>query len=142
MTIPVWPASLPQRILRDGYSEPLPDGRLFTKPSAGPPKSRRRYSKAAVPITATIVVDYASKARLERFWVEELDWGSLPFIMPDQTHDGVPIFTSAGVPLLTSAGVPILVTAYWLVMFQENSAPKFDPLGVQFRAAFTLLKLP
>jgi hypothetical protein len=142
MAIPVWPAELPQRVLRDGYSEQLRDGRLFTKASAGPPKTRRRYSAAVLPVTASIVVDYAAKARLERFWTEETDWGALPFIMPDQTHDGVPILTSAGVPMLTSAGVPMLITAKWLAMFSEGAAPKFEPWGVQFKSSFSLTVLP
>lgn len=142
MTITVWPSELPQRVLRTGYSEQLRDGRQFTKASAGPPKSRRRYSSAVMPVPAAIVCSYGQKSRLERFWYEETAEGSLPFIMPDQTHDGVALLTDTGSPLLTDSGVPLLVTAYWLVMFAENSAPKFEPWGVHFQAAFTLSVMP
>lgn len=141
MAVPLWPADLPQRVLRDGYSEKLRDGRLFSRTQSGPGKVRRRYSSAVLPVSASIIVTYAQKSRLERFWYEETGKGSLPFIMPDQTHDGLPLLDGGGLPVLDGGGLPILVTANWLVRFAQE-APQFTPWGLQFMASFQLDVLP
>lgn len=137
MAIPVWPSELPQRFLVDGYSEKLRDGRILTKTSAGPGKARRRFSAAVLPVTATMRLDFAAKARLERFWYEDTGGGVLPFILPDQTHDGLPIPDAAGNPVVDGSGNPILVTAKWLAMFGQDGV-SIAPSGVQFTASFTL----
>lgn len=143
MAVPVWPSPpLPSRVLRDGYSEKLRDGRLFSRTQSGPGKVRRRYSSAVLPVSASIIVDYAQKSRLERFVEEEIASGALPFIVPDQTHDGLPLLDGSGLPILDGGGLPILVTAHWLVMFSENALPQFAPWGLQFMASFQLDVLP
>jgi len=141
MAVPVWPSELPQRVLRDGYSEKLRDGRLFSRTQSGPGKVRRRYSSAVLPVSASTIVTYAQKSRLERFWIEETAYGSLPFIMPDQTHDGLPLLDGGGLPVLDGGGLPILVTANWLVRFAQE-VPQFTPWGLQFTASFQLDVLP
>lgn len=142
MAVPVWPSPpLPSRVLRDGYSEKLRDGRLFSRTQSGPGKVRRRYSSAVLPVSASIIVTYAQKSRFERFWIEETAYGSLPFIMPDQTHDGLPLLDGGGLPILDGGGLPILVTANWLVRFAQE-APQFTPWGLQFMASFQLDVLP
>jgi hypothetical protein len=142
MAIPVWPSELPQRFLVDGYSEKLRDGRLLSKTSAGPGKARRRFSSAVLPVSASIRLDYASKARFERFWYEDTEGGVLPFSIPDQTHDGLPLLDEDGnVVLAGLTGQPILVTANWLAMFAQE-APTLTPYGLEFRASFTLNVMP
>lgn len=142
MAIPSWPAELPQRVLTDGYSEKSRDGRLFSRTSAAPGKVRRRYSSAVLPVSAALIVDYPQKARLERFWSEETALGSMPFIMPDQTHDGLYLLDESGTPILNEAGVPILISANWLARFSENGGPQFTPWGLRFNASFQLDVLP
>jgi hypothetical protein len=141
MAVPPWPAELPQRVLRDGYSEKLRDGRLFSRTQSGPGKVRRRYSSAVLPVSASLIIDEAQKARFERFWIEETAYGSLPFIMPDQTHDGLPLLDGGGLPVLDGGGLPILVTANWLVRFAQD-APQITPWGLQFMVSFPLEVLP
>lgn len=141
MTHPVWPSELPQRVLRDGYSESLRDGRLFSRMSGGAPKVRRRFSSSTLPVSASIHVDYDQKSRLERFWNEETQGGSLPFIIPDQTHDGLALLDGSGNPILDGSGNPILISTNWLALFGEE-APKVTPWGIQFTVAFNLVVLP
>ncbi len=138
----VWPSELPQRVLRDGYSEKLRDGRLFSRTQSAPGNVRRRYWSAVMPVSAAIIVDYARKARLERFWNEETGGGTLPFILPDQTHDGLALLDDDGVEIHDDDDAPILVTAYWLARFAENNGPQFTPWGLQFQASFQLDVLP
>lgn len=141
MVVPSWPAELPQRVLTDGYSEKQRDGRLFSRTSSGPGKVRRRYSSAVLQVTAAMIVTYAQKARFERFWDDETAGGSLPFIMPDQTHDGLALLDGGGLPILDGGGLPILITANWLVRFGQE-APQVTPWGLQFQTSFQLDVLP
>jgi hypothetical protein len=142
VAIPVWPSALPQRVLRSGYSEQSQDGRLFTRTSAGPPKTRRRYSRVLQTVPAAIIIDYDGKARLERFVREEIVQGSLPFIFPDQSHDGVPFGDELVADLLDESGAVLIDTAKWLVMFAQNELPRYEPFGLAWKASFTLSVMP
>jgi hypothetical protein len=141
MATPAWPATLPQRFLVDGYSEKLRDGRILSKTSSGPGKARRRFSSAVLPVTASLHLTNADKARFEQFWYEDTGGGVLAFTIPDQTHDGLPILDGSGLPILDGSGLPILATATWLAMFGEE-APTITPWGLEFNASFTLNVLP
>jgi hypothetical protein len=142
VTIPVWPSILPQRVLRDGYGEQSQDGRLFTRTSAGPPKTRRRYSRVLQTISAAIIVDYDGKSRLERFVVEETEDGSLPFIFPDQSHDAVAFGDELGAELTDESDTVLIDTATCLVMFAQNELPRYEPFGLSWKASFTLTVMP
>jgi hypothetical protein len=135
-----WPVDLPQRVLRAGYSEGLPDGRLRTKTDAGPGKVRLATGAAVRVVACQIKGDLDMKARVERFWREETRGGVLPFLIPHQTFDGAPLLTGSGAPLLTQGDVPILVAATWLVRFGDASA--FTRPAVRHAFPFTLEVLP
>lgn len=139
----VWPADLPQRVLAPSYSEGLGDGRLRTQMEAGPMKVRRRFSAVARPVSASFRVSPDGKARIERFWWEEIGGGSLPFLMPDQTHDALVLQAGTGLQLLDDQGRPLVNTAWWLVM-AGDAPPSFTPLqrGMAYTAAFPLVIMP
>lgn len=143
MSVPSWPAELPQRVLADNYSESVGDGRLRTAMETGVPKTRRRFTLAARPVSAAFKVSADGKARIERFFSEEVGGGSLPFLMPDQTHDGLALVTEDGLQLLDDGGRPFVNTAWWLVMFGD-SVPTFQTRnrGVSYIASFPLVVLP
>lgn len=113
----LWPETLPQRALAEGYSEGFRDGRLQTAPEAGPPKMRRRVSSVGKPVMVSLKVDVEQLTRLEDFWDIDTQGGVLPFWFPDQTRGGVQLFTESGVALETDIGAPFLNAAWWLVMF-------------------------
>jgi hypothetical protein len=142
MTLPVWPSVLPQRVLRDGYSEQKKDGRAFTATSAGPGKTRRRYSSTVKSVACGVVVSYEGKAYLEQFVEEEILDGAKPFLIPDQTHDDVPFSDELSDILVDENGDLLTNTGNWLVMFDKDQLPKYEPYGIQFKATFTLLVLP
>ncbi|MCG5247985.1 hypothetical protein [Methylorubrum extorquens] len=143
MTIPSWPAELPQRVLADNYSEGLGDGRLRTAMETGVPKTRRRFSNAGRPVSAAFKVSPDGKARIERFFNEEVGGGALPFLMPDQTHDGLALINGGGLQLLDDQGRPLINTAWWLAIFGD-SVPTFQTRnrGVSYIASFPLVVLP
>lgn len=140
--IAIWPSDLPQRFQREGYSRGFADGRLSTPMEAGPPKTRRRFSSAVKPLTVTMDEREDAFARLERFYEEELRGGVLPFLLPDQARDGLPLMADVGVPLLDDAGRPLLVSAWWLVMFGGNLPTPQDRGGGWYRSTFSLSILP
>jgi hypothetical protein len=142
MATPVWPTELPQRFLASGYSEKLRDGRLFVRTSTGPGKARRRYSSAVIPASGTIYLTHAQKGRFERFWYEDTDGGVKAFILPDQTRDGIDVYTASSLPILTGSGDPLIITSNWLAMFSPE-APSFTPMnGGYFSVSFSLNVMP
>lgn len=140
MPLTFWPAELPQRVLREGYAESVADGRLISQMSAGMGTARRRTSAASRPVEAGLHLTFARMGRLKRFWEQDTSGGALPFIMPDQTGDGIAILDSGGPVILDNNDVPILTTSYWLVMFAGPI--RWTSVGAQFRANFTLTVFP
>ena len=142
MTAPQWPAELQQRLLKDGFADTLADGRIRTKTDIGPGKVRLSSTSAIRPVAGRIKVDDGSKARFDRFWMEETKGGILPFFIPDQARDGLLLAGSDGATLLDMNGLPILVTAWWLVRFGA-SAPVTSPApGLFWTISFPLEVLP
>ena len=74
-----WPASLPQNILSQGYSEAFADNRIRTSMDIGPAKVRRRGTVAVIPIRGNIIVTAAQLETLETFYNDTLYNGALRF---------------------------------------------------------------
>lgn len=142
MPIPFWPSDLPQRLGIEGYGQGLADGRLRTSMEAGPPKMRRRFSSAAKPVQGQFLGFANDHARLERFWNEETGGGSLPFLLPDQTRDALPLLTDDGTPLLDDQGRPLINTAWWLCLFGENPPALAAVGGPIYRITVSFTVLP
>ena len=142
MSVPVWPLDLPQFVERQGFSEGFADGRLMTKMDAGPPKRRRRFSSAVRPIQASVRVSVDGKMRFRRFWDEETASGTLPFLMPDPTADGLALIADDGARLLDQDGRPLLDTAWLLVLFGETPPSATNTAGAWYLVTFSLSVLP
>ena len=143
MALPTWPAELPQRVLRDGYSEGLRDGRLTTDMETGPYKSSLRYSAAVAPIQFTLDITEDAKERLRRFYEEDTARGSRPFLLPDQSRDGRALLAEPGLQLLDDQGRPLLITAWWLCLMPKGAVPSFVNLGGPWwRASLQISVMP
>lgn len=140
MTVPRWPPELP-RALRQGYSRSRPDGRQSTQPEVGPPRVRRRFSAAIAPMTMTIDVSADQRMRFSRFWEEDTGFGSLPFLIPDWTIDGLDMGTASGSSLTTANGETLEIAASLLVMFGRDP-PTEIPVGIRYRITFQLSIMP
>ncbi|WP_264047474.1 hypothetical protein [Methylobacterium flocculans] len=91
----VWPETLPQRYLRDRFRAKPNDGRLRTKTSTGPGKSRLRSRAVLKPMSGRLEM---SGAQLDLFWAwfeNDIRGGSIPFLFPDP-HGGLPILVMIG----------------------------------------------
>lgn len=87
MAIPVWPATLPQNILAQGYQGGMPNNQLRQPMSVGPDKVRRRGTVAVRPMNGSIRVIPAELALLKTFYETTLLDGTLRFSWVDPEDD-------------------------------------------------------
>ena len=143
MTIPVWPDDLPSYVLVSGFQTGIRGTRLSTAMDAGPPKQRARGPKTR-SIACGIYADRNQIARFDRFWEEEVNWGTLPFLAPDRVLDGLAVLDDLGVCLLDESGVPIFSEEWQLVQFGQTE-PASTPVPdnpLLFVIQFDLVVLP
>lgn len=74
-----WPASLPQYVQENGYSEGEPDNLIESQMEAGPPKTRRRYTMQHPLFTMQVCTDVTGRSTFDTFFSTTLKHGSLPF---------------------------------------------------------------
>lgn len=79
MSIPTWPATMPQNLLISGYSESPPSVVLRTTMDIGPVKLRRRTTSAIRPVTGEQVITSAQLAEFKAFYNTDLYGGALRF---------------------------------------------------------------
>ncbi len=79
MSNPVWPWSLPQRPLAQGFNERAPDTAIRTQMEAGPPKVRRRFTAGIRTMDMQLRVDADQVATLDTFYDATLAGGTLRF---------------------------------------------------------------
>lgn len=77
--MPTWPGTLPQYVQSNGYSESLPDQTIESEVDAGPPKTRRRFTKAFRPMQFTIHCTGAQVTAFETFYLTDCRGGSIDF---------------------------------------------------------------
>lgn len=79
MTTPVWPVTLPQSVLVQGYSETPPQLSIRTDMDAGVAKVRRRFTSSIRPIECNTLLTAAQVATLDAFYLSTLEGGALRF---------------------------------------------------------------
>lgn len=99
-----WPEGLPQRFISDSFSTAMADNRLRSEVDVGPAKMRRRSSRAARPMSGSMLMTTSQLNDVLRPFVEtDLGQGILPFMFPDPAG-GDPIlcrFAADGLPSWT-----------------------------------------
>ena len=91
MSNPLWPPSLPQRPLVQGYSERAPETVIRTQTEAGPPKLRRRFTAGVRRFEMQLRLTSAQMDTLESFFDATVQGGALPF---DWVHPRTGVITS------------------------------------------------
>lgn len=99
----IWPPTLPDYLLKDGYSEMPPEVTLRTRMETGPAKVRRRATNAVRPIRGTVRLSAAQKALLDAFYVDTLVGGSLAFDWVHPVTRGAASFRFVTRPTFTPA---------------------------------------
>lgn len=108
MTAIRWPEGLPGP-MPSGYSEVRQEARRQVAPEAGPPHMRRRFTSVATFVQMTFRVSLDDALRIERFYVEDIREGTLPFEMPDPLRDDATLQTAVDADVTTQADAPVFV---------------------------------
>jgi hypothetical protein len=83
----IWPVTIPQDLLVDGYGEATPDVAIKSNMDVGPAKVRRRTTAAVRPITGKMVMTLTELGLFKSFYNTDLLGGSLRFDWTDP-YDG------------------------------------------------------
>ena len=79
MTNSVWPASLPQEPLAQGYNEQAPNTVVRSAMEAGPPKLRRRFTAGVRSIECQVRLTPVQVDTLDAFFGSTVAGGALSF---------------------------------------------------------------
>ena len=79
MSVPVWPAELPQQLFVNGYSQSFAETTIKSEMDAGPAKVRRRFTAGVEPVSGTMLLTETQLGYLRTFFVDTLLGGSLRF---------------------------------------------------------------
>ena len=85
MTLPAWPAYLPQELDRRGFREAMPD--IQRSSADGPEKRRRRSTATPYPLSGQMLMNGQQWQILKYFFDFELQGGVLSFDFPDPDRD-------------------------------------------------------
>lgn len=85
MPAPIWPLDLPQRPLRSGYSDKLPNNQLRSEMDSGPDKVRGKGKAEAEVDTVTYVLRDSQRDLFKSFVRDTLQGGVLCFDWPHPT---------------------------------------------------------
>jgi hypothetical protein len=107
----VWPSTLPQFVLRDGYQSGTGDGRLRSQTESNIAKLRRRFSAVPRPLSVKVHMTAAQFATLKTFVEDTLEGGVLPFQFPS-SEGGDPLICQFGqnMPNWVPQGIDWIVT--------------------------------
>ena len=139
MALPVWPSELDPP-MREGYAISRVETRLRRPVEQGPHRQRRRFSAAPAPVSMTLDVSRDQRARFDRFFIEEVSQGALPFLITDPTTHGQPILVG-GEPLLDTDGEVITIAAWQVARFGE-ALPETTVIGIRYRIRFSIEVMP
>lgn len=102
--MPAWPASLPQEVLRDGYSEQRQSGVVRTSMDTGPDFVRRRTTATVRSVSAQIVLTGAEVETLRTFFETTLLMGSDAFDWTDPIGGAAVSMRFREAPRITAIG--------------------------------------
>jgi len=88
------------------------------------------------------MVEMDGRARFDRFFEEELNFGVTPFLLPDQQIDGNALYDESWNVLLDENDVPIVIDQWWLAQFGQSQPATSAISGMIFTIQFDLLVLP
>lgn len=80
--MPIWPTTLPQFALREGYAEGFKQTVLRSPMDSGATKRRQRFINAPTTLSITIPLTDAEILIFKAFYEDELGNGALSFTFP------------------------------------------------------------
>ena len=119
--MPTWPVSLPQEPLIDSYSAQLQNNVIRSAMSAGPAKTRRRFTAGVEILNVSFIMTEAQKDTFEAFFYNDIGHGALEF---DFTHPETGAIGSFRID--TSNGAPTkdaLTNGLWRISLSLEAMP-------------------
>lgn len=113
-----WPATLPDKFLRDGLSEDPPDLAYRSKPMAGPDLLRGKVSADVTKISGRQLMTTAQVATLDDFYVTTLENGTAKFAWTHPRTEASVSMRLRGRPGYTPAA-----PGYWYVALNVEVLP-------------------
>ncbi len=107
----LWPATLPQEPLVDGFSGTIQDTLIRTSMDAGPEKTRRRFTAASEYYTVSWVMTDAQFTTFRSFFKDTIADGSIEFEMNHPITGETVLVRFRGVYKISLAGTGYLVNA-------------------------------
>ena len=138
--MPRWPDDLPCQPI-SGWPESLGENRSLNQGEQGPPRVRRKMSKRTDTVSLTYRFTRNDRARFERFYTEEVEDGSMPFLLPDPGSNNFPLLTAGGLQLMTHDDAPLVIASTWVCLF-GTSLPSWVRSGQIWRCSFDWVILP
>lgn len=83
MSIPAWPSSLPQRLMKENYNEQSPSLTISSQPDGGPAKVRRRFTAGVRSVKGQIRLTEEQLRSFIDFRDNDLLGGALRFTWTD-----------------------------------------------------------
>lgn len=77
--MPVWPTTLPDYVLENGYQEQFPKNTVETDMESGPIKIRRRFTKVFRKFQVAMVMTASQASTFEIFYYTTCGSGSVSF---------------------------------------------------------------
>lgn len=103
--MPIWPPTLPDTPLRDGYQEAEADTVIETPMEAGPPKSRPRVTAGTRAFTCVFEFTGAELAQFKTFYRDTVANGALSFDWTEPVSGATATFKfTKPVPVHTAVG--------------------------------------
>lgn len=94
----VWPATLPQHLNTEGFSEALADNKLESQTDFGPGKSRRRFTTNWRMISGTLRCTDDQVDAFEDFYQDTLGGGVDAFLWRDPLSQNLSLMKFRGAP--------------------------------------------
>lgn len=110
----LWPNSLPQSPLVDGYSEIIKRPKVSFSPDVGPPIQRRKGTVKLSSISINMVMTSAQVEQFEAFHDDTLSGGALPFLF---SHPRTENQITAWIPGDEPFQVNSISPSHWTVSF-------------------------
>ena len=86
---PIWPTTLPQSPVLDGYKESMPSNLIRSNTDTGPAKVRRRGNAKPISVNATYILNTEEVKILDRFVDETLGGAAMCFDWPRPKYNYV-----------------------------------------------------
>lgn len=100
--MPTWPATLPEYVLADGYTEAAPNNAIRSEMEIGPAKVRRRTTATPTPVTCQIRITPAQRADLLMFFETDTASGSLAWDWVHPVTRAAAVFRFTAPPSMTA----------------------------------------